>query len=419
MKILPITPYNKNHKKSFTKAPAFKGESKPWTMKNAIEEMQNIETVKKVLQEKIDFTDKYYSELDKQLAISENKLNSNLLAKIEYEKLLKKIKDLPIDCPTDKQKKFIDFYNQVSLSVPEKFKRVAGYENLKKMFIDDFIIGTVGVDKIAKEGTVNMPNAVLLYGPTGVGKSNLAQAVAELTDSFVLKPKFADVKEKSNSPYFFINDETREKYYDLVKKQCEDAKTNYEKNIDNKKRTIIILDETDSVLCKDAKIKDKFYDLIKNSNEKYKTIFFITTNNPLDLDEKFLAPEICGKFNSLTKAPKRAIIGIPPANREDAEAIIKQHFDNMGRSLGSESPKPLVDKLFESKKTLYNNKDIKNIIKETFNTIQEQKNKFHPSIDDCVEYIKKTQPTRIINVEEWKTIFEKMSNIVMKTIKKV
>lgn len=359
------------------------------------------------------FEGNYSTKLEKEVAKSSAAASRGIAAMSEYDKLLRAIELLPPDLPSTKQAKFVDFVNRVQASAPQKMSKVAGYDNLKQRMIDDFVISTIGVDKVTNN-KVKVPNAVLLYGPTGTGKSNLAFAIAELTESFVKRPTFKNEQNSSLDSLLIKQYEREEKYFELVKQQCEEAKTNYLRSGSNKKRTVIILDEADSVLSKESSVKHKFYDLMKNSAEKNKVIFFINSNNPLDLDERFLKPEICGEFNaSMDGSQKRAIIYMPPATRQDAEAIIRHTFSNeVGRSLGLDSPNSFLDYLFRDTEKLYSNSDIKYIIKMARVRLLANNQTRHLTILDCLKEVQEGNCEPLIQKMKWDNIYAQMKQIV-------
>ncbi|MCD7780001.1 MAG: AAA family ATPase, partial [Candidatus Gastranaerophilales bacterium] len=162
------------------------------------------------------------------------------------------------------------------------YERIAGYEKEKEIFTQKFIlpVSLAGSDIEAKA-----PGAILLYGPTGVGKTALTRAIAEQAKCKFLPFKDADTVEE-------------------LAKRLEELKKDAE---DSNLHTVIKIDEFDDY-GSDPEAAKLFKEFIQEAPNHNITLF-LTTNNPLDIDENLLKETLN--------------IPINPADKENILAVLR------------------------------------------------------------------------------------------------
>lgn len=104
--------------------------------------------------------------------------------KAEYERAIQELQDI-----LDRQKQIMTMRDNFG------YGRIAGYENEKEILTQKFIT-PLSLQETSLQSKI--PNAFLLYGPTGVGKSELVKAVAEQGKCRLVQFSDADSIEELN-----------------------------------------------------------------------------------------------------------------------------------------------------------------------------------------------------------------------------
>ena len=197
------------------------------------------------------------------------------------------------------------------------YGRIAGYENIKSDLTLKFIqpVSTKDTDLASK-----IPNAILFFGPTGVGKSELTRALAE--QAKCLMPRFKDpenAQELHNKLDFIV-----------------------EKAKNGKRHSVLIIDEFDDYGSdpEEAKI---FADFIKDCAQNNITLL-LTTNNPLDIDKSILSQTI------------NIPIGIP--SKKDVSEVLKFYLENLEQGECDEIADTIIKK---SQNSAFSNSQIKSM----------------------------------------------------------
>lgn len=335
--------------------PSFKGDSfvrrQPSESEKAIQELNK--TFKNLVDEQ---KQAKYKNIDEELAALEHRTKSLAALNNEYQFIIDKISTFSGSSASEDTKVLIDFIKNMKNLKNKGLRSIVGqqYDEVKNQLKNEFIIGKIAMARTSQENSVEVPNAVIFYGPTGTGKSALSKATAEQSLSF-----FEDIK---------VDNEYPEKSFAIIKKMALESKKNYEES-GIKKRTIIRVDEADGIVGKGSPILKDFKEFAKDCSKKYKCTLFLTTNNPFDLDEE-LAAKTRLKFK------------VMPANRESAKEIIEHTLNNTKPVY--ESVDPLVDALFSNPQKIFSNR---HIVDRVIGNVQA--NKENPSIKDYVEQIEK------------------------------
>ena len=225
-----------------------------------------------------------------------------------------------------------DFVNQTVNQHGSIKDRIAGYIDVKEQIKKDFVAPLLA----SKDNpNVSLPNAVVLYGATGVGKTEMLKGIEE---------ECKDVAEIVHFPMNTSLDKFREEMHKLL----EQAKNRFDKT---KKRTILLIDEAEKYMCMselkanrlatefeadDFEILNKYgnkdkdnVDYLKSlldwisevpkegetNKSKSATTLFITTNYPHLIDQDLMRRK--GKFTP---------IAVHPAKDFNLEAVIKHYF---------------------------------------------------------------------------------------------
>ena len=205
------------------------------------------------------------------------------------------------------------------------------------------------VDPVKNNDTNSIPNLVLFYGPSGVGKTLIGQAASQSAGARY-KARTMSTRE----------DRDLQKIKDFV----EDAKR-------QNRHTVIQLNEFEDSFVNDPKLMNEFLALVKDCAKNSNVTFFLTTNNPLLIDDRIL---------------KQAQIKLPmgPAERQEIREIVKYYAGQ--KDIEGFDIERVVDE-FERVKPdrAYNNTQIEEIL-----TLRLPKN--NPTMDDVIKLIRQTNP---------------------------
>ena len=169
-----------------------------------------------------------------------------------------------------------DITKPVFVDVPKTgISKIAGYEDEISVLEDEFII-KVKKEKAGEDQDVF--GSLLFFGPQGNGKTYITGAVADATNSDIVKIRIPNVKE-----------EQIKKGMQKIYAAAENSAQKFE---EDRTRTIIFIDEVDKMLTSSSPILDEFSEFIKTCSDKYHCSVFAATNNPLDLAVDFDDPDI-------------------------------------------------------------------------------------------------------------------------------
>ena len=223
-----------------------------------------------------------------------------------------------------------DVVNEVVNKKGSVNDRIAGYEDVKKILRQKFIGPLLSSQK---DTSVSLPNAVVLYGATGVGKTEMLRGIEE------------ECRNVANIVTFPMAT-PEENFMKVLNDILVDARKNY---LNNKKRTIILIDEAEKYMCMRknqatryaADLEPDDFDIlalsgekdVKNiqylkslldrisevpdmqNNTKSASTLFITTNYPHLIDQDLMKRK--GKFMP---------IAVRPAADANLLAVIQHYF---------------------------------------------------------------------------------------------
>lgn len=201
--------------------------------------------------------------------------------------------------------------------------RIAGYEGIKSL------LNLVYIENVKNKKEI--PNTILFYGPSGLGKTAIGPALAEEVGARFKKED--------------IGFRTENKLIEKIKNYLSDAEQLYN---ETGRYTVIQLNEIDGFLTSDSKLRKEFSKIIKDCGSKYHTTIFMTSNNPLNIHKDIL--------NNLEIS-----IPVEPPSINDIKDIVEYYVNN--REIENFNSEKIAQE-FESVKPeySYSNAQIENII---------------------------------------------------------
>lgn len=171
--------------------------------------------------------------------------------------------------------------------------KIAGYDSTKKILNNIYLL-PCSIEQCGNK--VEIPGAILFYGPSGTGKTTLGRAIAEEGSRLKMPKRSIDIR-------------NCKQLTDWLKETGEDAQVKFEK--DNR-RTVVQLNEFSKFENASDDEINNFLEFIKTCSEKYHMTLFLTTNNPLNIDKRIL------------KLTRNIPLGV--ANVQDAISILKYYL---------------------------------------------------------------------------------------------
>ena len=194
------------------------------------------------------------------------------------------------------------------------FERIYGYEKEKEYLKNEFGLKKMALAKTSIGDKIDVPNAILFYGVTGVGKSTFAKALAEQMEK--------------------------------VLRAANKSKELYEKSKTEKQRSFLIIDESNELIE-----NEKFAQFLKDCSKKYKCTVFMTTNHPFDIPS-----------NVLDSIP--LTVGLEPPDEKNIRSFVEQ-FLNRTKTFGNVID--ITDTLLElqiKNNLICSNSNLKEILKK-------------------------------------------------------
>ncbi len=264
--------------------------------------------------------------------------NNNLMQiRTEYKKIIELLNQCNTNEFTQNAQIIANFLQQMEQMEQNRgFNRIVGYDEVKNNLKNKFIFDSILKDKISDDTRV--PDALLFFGPAGNGKTTFAKALSEQA---LMTPYIVNAANTSE-----------EEAMNMIENYANQSKKIYETSKD-KKRSIIIVDEADTLLYKDSPVVERFKNLIKNCAEEYNCTLFLTTNNPLDLPEEILSKDI---------TPFKVAIASP--DRYAVKSIIDKKLNEVSCTQKVDTNK-IVDELFKNPEKIYSTANIVELIQST------------------------------------------------------
>ena len=290
--------------------------------------------------------------------------NARTKEKLEKEKIRSVLLNSQI---TSEQKKELDKELNIIISQTKEYmlnktranhalSRIAGYDSIKTL------LNTIYLSPVKNKDENAIPNLLLFYGPSGVGKTVLGSALAE------------DAGTKFKNKTLGLYDETR--MLDWIKQKLIEGKETYKTS---KRFSIIQLNEFEDFLNNNEKLLNEFLKLIDDCSKTYHTTIFLTTNNPLLINPKIL------KKVDLT-------IPIGVASKNDIRDIVKYYVND--REIEEYNLDEIINEFDRLKPDyMYSNAQIENIIDKKL-----PKNKC--SQNDFINIIRSVKPCITKEVNE-------------------
>lgn len=173
--------------------------------------------------------------------------------------------------------------------------KIKGYESTKELLNKLYLL-PCSIEQCGDK--VEIPSAILFYGPSGTGKTSIGRAIAEEGSRFKTPKRSVDI---SNCRQLL----------DWLKEIGEESQIQFEKS---NRRTIVQLNEFSKFENSREEDINDFVEFIKTCSEKYHMTLFLTTNNPLNIDKRIL---------KLTKN-----IPLSIANEQESISILKYYLEN-------------------------------------------------------------------------------------------
>lgn len=174
------------------------------------------------------------------------------------------------------------------------FVRIAGYGDIKQILINNFITPITNFN-------TNRSNIILFYGPKGCGKTLFANALADETNSNVIKLELT---------LDFNND------FKNLQNAIKEAKNAYETK---GKHSIIHIDEIDGFLSDQTYKTNEIKDLVQSLSNNYCTIV-ATTNYPEKVND------------SIISVPNIIKIYIGPPDKKNIQEVLKYYMEDFASS---------------------------------------------------------------------------------------
>lgn len=353
-----------------------------------IESAQRIEKAQKEAFQKLreEMDNASYSNLEDELYKRANFQSRLDNIRSEYQKIDKMLSSSADNSKAINYQIIADYFEAKNRMAQDKgFNRIQGYDSIKTKLSDKFCIDIMLNDRLEQTSfkqAQDVPNIVFFYGPTGTGKTTFAKALGEESLSELLEPDWV------NAPN---NDAKMELIEDCARK----AQEIYKKS-NGKKRSIILLNEADSLIKRpdpksykyeeQKQTIEKFIKFAQNCSKDYKCTLFITTNEPLRVDERVLSKEI---------TPIK--VGVGPCDKLTAKQILENCLAAHKVNINTDE---IVNELFKNTDRKYSNSNIVNIVENVMMTTS------NPTKEDFIELIKDNEVPPSIQPRDMKKFMD-------------
>lgn len=243
------------------------------------------------------------------------------------------------------------------------FDSIAGYEEEKFLLTERFI-NLLPYEMAGQD--VEMPNAILFFGPAGNGKTSFAKAFAHSAN--------CEFKKAEPSPTARSRKDKEKTFYDNLLAIAKMSQQNF---LENGVRTIILVDEADRFMNSTSSIVQSLKRFLENCSQDYHCTIFATTNNPLDIPSA---------LRSSSRMPIK--VAIDPPDKINSALVFEHYLKdcpnvNMDEINLAELAEEVCSVL---PNRAYNNSQIEDICKECVKHCSEV------SQEDLLYYIRKESP---------------------------